>query len=148
MTTTEATLAKAKPCPFCGSAPSLGFGCGDDGAHIVLECLECRKADPGSRTCSARGETEAAAVATWNRRASTWRSMESAPVGRAVLVYRPMADRANDPRFVVKVIKPTHQKPWPETIPEGEAWCNPTTGLCHCSLWTPIPDLPVGAEGL
>ncbi|HFF6210413.1 TPA: hypothetical protein ACGCHH_000325 [Stenotrophomonas maltophilia] len=89
------TVAKLKPCPWCGGALQEARvvegdtfrwrklqGCCTDGPEVHIDTLADDRVAAEERAAQA-------AIDAWNTRAPQWQPIESAPKGQEVLVWRP-----------------------------------------------------------
>jgi len=65
-----------KPCPFCGST--------DVELFVPQYCVTCNGCGVHTSVCETRGD----AISEWNRRASQWRPIATAPYGNTVLLWQ------------------------------------------------------------
>lgn len=121
-------IPELKPCPFCGSTDIhqvlIGLGHEDEGYQ---ECEGCGASGPVKMGVAAQ-------VKAWNRRASPWQPIETAPKdGTPILAYTPEPRCINGEIYALAWCNVYNA--WIEA--GGEQWedFNPT----H---WTPLPEPP------
>ena len=119
-------MSGLRECPWC--------------ADSVLEVRQSVTSGVQWVTCTGCGasgpehDTEAAATAAWNRRASPWRTMETAPIRRRILAYGTVPEREG----VQAETNIWIAYRWPE------GW-----GICGghkiiATHWQPLPEPPEG----
>lgn len=76
-------------------------------------------------------------------RAMEWQSILTAPRdGSAVLLYRPLAYKTNDPIIAIGLSVMNHNSCLQETVPDGYAGLNYTSRSCFATHWMPLPSPP------
>lgn len=108
-----------KPCPFCGSE-FIRLDRYSRTRWLVCDGCGAESGHKGS---------EDDAIAAWNRRASGWQPIETAPRDKKIVVY---ADS----------IKCTYMAYWVEADEDWFVFGNGSAMLTH---WQPLPDPPEGA---
>ena len=88
--------------------------------------------------------------AAWNLRHTAeslqWRPISTAPKdGSAVLLYRPLAHKTQDPVIRIAKSVPRDKHCWDATVPEGCKKENYTDGACYASHWMPLPSAPLAS---
>jgi len=136
---TSAPLPAPLPCPFCNGAAHSGYAkFNDDAGWCGCESVDC----PGWGAC-AQHQTEADAVAAWNRRApeaQAWRAIETAPRdGTRILI----ADgRSTDAAYWSQCAKGYGgSKRYPWVILDETNGVNGMTET-HPTHWQPLPAPP------
>ena len=88
-------------------------------------------------------EIHAALQKARNDAISQWQPISTAPMdGREVLLYRPLAERTNDPIVTIRRTTDYDSHCWEATIPEGADGSNFTEGSCYATHWMPLPQPP------
>ena len=91
------------------------------------------------------------AIVIFNRAQGTpdtsWRPISEAPKdGTEVLLYRPLAQKTNDPVITIRKTVDRNNGCWEATIPKGCDGINFTEGYCYPTHWMPLPAAPKGGK--
>jgi len=133
------------PCPFCGGgetrvrenrhSPTMS----GSGGLISVEITHWCPAVPGQpsrNTITRTGRDHASAIAAWNRRASGWQPIETAPRdGRRILAW--ITNRVSDNGKKVDI--PTIVSWWG---PDADCWVEDGYDTVRPTHWQPLPAAP------
>ncbi len=135
MSTTPSDIAAGEllPCPFCGRTNAMTIHI-RDGRKVACICGGCGKPEFNGRLD--HPSAEARAISSWNRRASPWQPIETAPKGAPLGAWI-IGCRAGQPESVGTVT--WRNGFWLRT--DGERWIE--NWLTH---WMPLPSAPSQIE--